>query len=296
MSETTILTPAHTGLAAMISDLLRDSSLDEAEQGLVRAALDGESALRQERENPGAFSEIASTQVNGQEQREVFLKSLKVSGFRGIGPPSTLELSARPGLTIVEGSNGSGKSSFAEALELLLTGEVARFRLAPRRGAWLTGWPNIHNPSGAEIEAELVINGSAVPHVVRRAWADGAIDAPPAIDLVLAGGEQLGPLSEQDWGASVGTWHPVLSPANLSSISEQPSKLFDLMYDALGLVTLTSTESALSSLKREVSVECEEVKSALNGLLSTLQESQDERAQACYAALSGEKWDLDRTS
>jgi len=48
-----------------------------------------------------------------------YLRSLVVCGFRGIGEPATLELQPGPGLTVVVGRNGSGKSSFAEALEVL---------------------------------------------------------------------------------------------------------------------------------------------------------------------------------
>jgi hypothetical protein len=47
---------------------------------------------------------------------------------RGVGPATTLEVEPGPGLTLVVGRNGSGKSSFAEALELLLTGDSWRWR------------------------------------------------------------------------------------------------------------------------------------------------------------------------
>ena len=40
-----------------------------------------------------------------------YLRSLTVSGFRGIGKPATLTLAPGPGLTLVVGRNGSGKST-----------------------------------------------------------------------------------------------------------------------------------------------------------------------------------------
>ena len=291
MSEPTPRTSAQADLAATISDLLRDSSLDETERGLVRAALNGESALRQELENPGALSEAASMQASGQEQREVFLKSLTVSGFRGIGPPSRMELQACPGLTIVEGPNGSGKSSFAEALELLLTDRTAR--LAKRKGSWLTGWPNVHNSGGAEIEAELAISGSSDPHVVRRTWDPGPIATAPTSDVVVAGSQELGPVARQEWAASASTWRPFLVPADLAGIAERPSALFDVMYDALGLTALTAAEDELSAVKQAFSSERKALRKDLQKLLDRLSVSEDERAAVCHAALTADEWDLD---
>jgi hypothetical protein len=42
---------------------------------------------------------------------QAFLQSIRVEGFRGAGPAATLEISPGPGLTLVVGRNGSGKSS-----------------------------------------------------------------------------------------------------------------------------------------------------------------------------------------
>ncbi|WP_305779805.1 hypothetical protein [Nocardia nova] len=43
----------------------------------------------------------------------MFLRSITVNGFRGIGPKTTLDLQPAPGLTLVIGRNGCGKFSFA---------------------------------------------------------------------------------------------------------------------------------------------------------------------------------------
>ena len=53
--------------------------------------------------------------------RRVFLQEIRVRGFCGIGPKSTLSIAPGPGLTLVVGRNGCGKSSFAEAAEWLVT-------------------------------------------------------------------------------------------------------------------------------------------------------------------------------
>lgn len=57
-----------------------------------------------------------------------FLKSVRVSGFRGVGEAVVLELHPAPGLTVVAGRNGSCKSTFAEALEVALTSTSYRWR------------------------------------------------------------------------------------------------------------------------------------------------------------------------
>ncbi|EMF53065.1 hypothetical protein SBD_6141 [Streptomyces bottropensis ATCC 25435] len=41
----------------------------------------------------------------------VFLDSVTVTGFRGIGHKARLPLNAKPGVTLVVGRNGSGKST-----------------------------------------------------------------------------------------------------------------------------------------------------------------------------------------
>ena len=57
----------------------------------------------------------------------LFLTAIEVEGFRGIGPSSVLKLVPGPGLTLVVGSNGCGKSTFAEALERVLSGTTMRW-------------------------------------------------------------------------------------------------------------------------------------------------------------------------
>jgi recombinational DNA repair ATPase RecF len=57
----------------------------------------------------------------------------------------------------VVGRNGSGKSSFAEALEVLFTGESKRW--AGRSKIWKEGWRNLHQGHPAEIQVRLVMEG-----------------------------------------------------------------------------------------------------------------------------------------
>jgi hypothetical protein len=102
--------------------------------------------------------------------RIAFLSKLTIEGFRGIGQKATLDLTPGPGLTLVVGRNGSGKSSFAEGLELLLTGGT--YRWMKRSEVWKGGWRNLHNKQ-TSLQAVLAIEGEKGPCTVAREWSDG---------------------------------------------------------------------------------------------------------------------------
>ena len=97
----------------------------------------------------------------------VYLGAITVSGFRGIGPATTLPLQPGPGLTLVVGRNGSGKSSFAEGAEVLLTGTSLRWE--GRTKAWKLGWHNLHQAHTASVSADLLVEGDG-PLTATRTW------------------------------------------------------------------------------------------------------------------------------
>ena len=102
------------------------------------------------------------------------LTSLKVEGFRGIGPAQTLSVHAGPGLTLIVGRNGSGKSSFAEALEVLFTGDSKRWE--GRSKIWKEGWRNLHRPHPTSVEASLLVEGPGATKVTALWDETGALD------------------------------------------------------------------------------------------------------------------------
>src|SRR4051794_13479582 len=145
----------------------------------------------------------------------VWLRSISVEGFRGIGPPAVLEFAPEPGLTVVVGSNGSGKSSFAEALELLMTGAVKRWTKRPK--AWTDSWQCLHHDGPTRLAAELE-NGS-------RLERTGGRGAPY---------EECWP-PDEDWAGALGTFRPFLSYAELATMFATLTSLYEALSPVLGL-------------------------------------------------------------
>jgi predicted ATPase len=84
----------------------------------------------------------------------VFLQSLKLNNFLSFGPESqSIELSP---LNVIIGANGSGKSNFIEALELIhaTPSDISdAIRIGGTAGEWL--WKGNGQPTVATIEAKI---------------------------------------------------------------------------------------------------------------------------------------------
>ncbi len=152
--------PSDPGLAARVLDKLNKV---ETRKGvtwpvLVLAALEGQDALDSAvaTATPSGAKARAKAKQAATAPQVAYLRSVTVEGFRGVGKQVALELPPGPGLTLVMGRNGSGKSSFAEGLELLLTGET--YRWLNRAKTWKDGWRNLHHPHAA-IQAEFSLQG-----------------------------------------------------------------------------------------------------------------------------------------
>jgi recombinational DNA repair ATPase RecF len=282
--------PTDAGIRGLVAARLADASADAAWRGVVLAALDGPEALEAELAGSGAAQRGAAAPGGAPAVGGAFLRSIAVEGFRGIGPERALELRPGPGLTLVVGRNGSGKSSFAEALEVLLTGDSLRWK--QRAVVWREGWRNLHHGSAA-LSATFVLEGESGPCVVSRRWApEGAFEAAeaearrqsqPASDLASIG-----------WDAALRTHRPFLSYNELGSLlDEGPSKLYDALSSILGLEELVAAQGALQEARRSREKAVKAATDARDGLLSRLREADDPRALRVAAAVEGKQWDLD---
>lgn len=252
---------------------------------LVLAACDGDNALS---ELLGGTAASPSRQTTPQAspavpEEGVFLKSISVEGFRGIGPEKTLTLQPGPGLTLVVGRNGSGKSSFAEALELLLTGTNQRW--AKRTAAWRKDWQNLHHPSRTAIEAEFTVAGHG-PTTVARRWPSGA-NVADGEATAQHKGEPRGAFSPLGWSAGLDLYRPFLSYNELGSIlDEGPSKLFDAIATVLGVDELVAVADLLDAAGKRIADLEKGLKGEASRLGERLRAHDDPRADTALGALT----------
>lgn len=61
----------------------------------------------------------------------IYASRLQISNFRPFGPDFQLHIPPKPGIVMVYGMNGLGKTSLFEAVEWLLTGDVRRISMEP---------------------------------------------------------------------------------------------------------------------------------------------------------------------
>jgi len=216
-----------------------DTKLDPAAGLLILAALAGPDSLTAALEDQHSPKKPPADKPEAPPtHRGAFLRSIAVEGFRGIGPEAALTLTPGPGLTLVVGRNGSGKSSFAEGLELLLTGDSRRW--SGRTSIWKEGWRNLHHKP-AKLAAELLLEGQPGPC---RAWR-AELDAPTAAAQVQ--GQPRTTLDALGWESALQTYRPFLSYNELGSLLEDgPSKLYDQVFSILGLEELAEAQKALA--------------------------------------------------
>ncbi|MET8527441.1 ATP-binding protein [Micromonospora sp. NPDC005172] len=223
--------------------------------------------------------------TGGDSAEHIWLKSVTVAGFRGVGPERTLQVDPGPGLTLVVGRNESGKSSFAEAVELALTGDSARW--ADKTSVWRTGWRNLHNPDPCWVDVELRVDGVATPTRVHRAWPVDAGLTDAEVTVTSAHGRHGG-LDELGLGRPLELYRPFLTAAELGKLaSGTQSQLFDALFAILGLDALTDADQRLLCAARPHDTTIKEVGAQRTALAHALADITDERAQRIAALLRG---------
>src|SRR5260221_14245506 len=221
-------------LLEVVLERLDRVPLEQRAERLLLAACEGDAALADELRGERRDASDRGAIQGETEPTGVYPRSVTVAGFRGIGPAATLELEPGPGLTLVVGRNGSGKSSFAEALEVLLTGDLRRWEKLS--AVWRQGWRSMHHPERAEITAEVLVEGAGRA-VVQRAWPAGADFAGSSVSVQFAGEKRAG-LNRLGWSEALAEYRPFLSHSELEAFFGSPSGLYELLASVLGLEDL----------------------------------------------------------
>lgn len=277
-----------TSFAALLRALERSALPAEAARW-VTAALAGDEALEacargEDVPAPQPPPEPVHRHDAPTRVRRAYLTRIGVQGFRGIGRPAALEFPPEPGLTVIVGRNGSGKSSFAEAAEAALTGRNPRWDAMPT--GWRDGWRNLHFDERTEATVEIRIAGDPGPTRVTRHWAGDSVRSARG-EVVRPTGE-TGPLRTLGWGEELVRYRPFLSYDELGrTVTGRSAELYDTLTALLGLTDLAEAERRLARVCDSLAKRRDRPARDLPYLLERLRANGDPRARRAVEILTG---------
>ena len=262
-----------------------DRDLPEEAKYLVLAALDGDAALAGALD--GRYDAPQHTATDGAPAAEpvgAYLRSITVAGFRGVGPQRTLHLRPGPGLTIVAGRNGSGKSSFAEALEVALVGDSSRRR--QNRSQWAANWTNLHSADPRLVRVELA-EDSVGATTIGLDWAAGTTGFTDHTRWVQRPDGRRTGVDVLGWQDALDHGCPLLPHEELGRLlTASPNELYDKLEAILGLGRFAEAQQRLTAELKVASEPEKQMRSELTALKKALDGVEDERASAAHGLLS----------
>jgi DNA repair exonuclease SbcCD ATPase subunit len=274
-----------------------DPELSERQTLLVLASMEGDEALAAELSGTPTTRSTSGTATATVEEPPVgaFLKSISVSGFRGIGETSRLDLHPGPGLTVVAGRNGSGKSSFAEALEYALTGDSYRW-FGKKASFWKDSWRNLHQSDPAALQIELVEEGAGRTKIGVEWSADGNLEDSD-VWTQRHGAKRKAGVDSLGWRNALELYRPILSYDELGRrLDGSPTDLYRSLESILGLDQIADGIDRLSDAVKRLKGPSTEVTAAKRALRLLLESAQDERAQSAFAEIKKNKPNLELLS
>lgn len=263
----------------VLAALEGSEDLDDALAGAAAPAVPQAAPTRQPAADPCADPAVAA---------RAYLSRVTVTGFRGIGPASTLTLDPGPGLTVVAGRNGCGKSSFAEALEVALTQHS--YRWSKRTAVWSESWRNLHQPQTTSILVELAEEGQGTT-AVGAEWATGA-DLAAVKTWTQRPGEKRGDLDSLGWARDLELFRPFLSYDELGALFAEPSKLHDALSGILGLDRLEDAGKLLTARAKSLAEPAAQAGALAKQLAPQLTDCPDPRGPQALTLMKGKKPDL----
>lgn len=213
----------------------------------------------------------------------VYLGNIEVTGFRGVGSKALLKLKPKPGVTLVVGRNGSGKSSIAEAIETLFTATNAH--CTGRHPSHAVRWRNLHQGERTVVEAKLTVEGDPSPSTLTRTWTGDAFTDSEAV--LRRPGHGTVPLEQAGWEQATRAHRPFLSYADLDNlINGKPSETYDNIAAILGLDDLNAAARRLTAAKKELDAVVNAAKDRKPLLHAALEEvGHDDRALKALVAM-----------
>ncbi|MEK8143858.1 ATP-binding protein [Streptomyces sp. M10(2022)] len=207
----------------------------------------------------------------------------------GVGPETTLDLPPGPGLTVVAGRNGTGKSSFAEAAEMALTGFNARWDGSngkARTAVWKEGWRNLHDSTVPTVSVRLTLDDTGDPVTVRRTWYGAKVDEARTTVERADGTEQK--LEESLDASTLSLYRPFLPYSELGSMVDGTlSALHNTLARFIGLGQLGDIDDRLAARIKA----CKDVEKRPGALktaaVDALTGLDDQRAVGAARALGG---------
>jgi hypothetical protein len=282
------------GVDEVILDLLSADDVPDALASLVLAALISDDELARVAGGESVTVSVTSTdrREDHAEAKRAYLTSITVQGFRGIGERTELTLKPGPGLTLVTGRNGSGKSSFAEAAEIALTGDNKRWSgtgHSVERG----GWRNLHHGRETRIDVGLSVDGEQGATTVTCEWAaDEPLEGGKT--YLHAADQARGAVRSLGWATAMQVYRPFLSYAELGAlVSGKPSQMHDAIEAILGLGQLKDAETRLNDVRKKLDAASKLAAQRLPGVLARLKDHPDPRAAAAREELGKRTPDLD---
>lgn len=260
---------------------------------IVLAACQGDDELREVIGGGTVARPDPSNQRKGDDEG-AYIKAVTVAGFRGIGNERTLELQPGPGLTLVVGRNGSGKSSFAEAAELVLTGSSRRWE--GKSKVWTESWRNLHKSDPCSVTVKLSEDGVPGLTTVGMDWSSDSALSQGRRSVQRQGAKKETGQSI-DWSQGLSDYRPFLSYSDLGAlVTGSPSALFDAMHSILGLHVIVDAQARLKLVEKEMSQLVANVKAGQSSLTRQAAAIVDDRATSAEKLLKRLLPDLDELS
>ncbi|MEI6620750.1 MAG: AAA family ATPase [Actinomycetes bacterium] len=226
------------------------------------------------------------------------LMKVEIEGFRGASTPLSIAFESGPGVTVLHGENGSGKSSITEALRMALEGQVGLTHLGAKgRVHQLWGSVDERSKGADQASVEVHFRDAADPriHLLVVAHFDGT-RVHRIATLTLPDGAQTEFPSDsaawKSWDSAIRTSPPVFAYAELANELQKRNDLQTWLSSCLAM-DAASREFNAAVIERQG--RARDAKSALEQIRAAAQDSlqsiDDRAAESGLEGIGPIAWD-----